>query len=140
MILSTILLLYDFVGNYQLWLTSIQTVNKNLNKINKINFVGPTFNELSRGIAGKIHRKYLCRKSENYYLAKRSFVILSLMVALFLASLNLPSSRVVQSNLESTYSIVEIIRESFHHGNPRFGYTAEIQFACNLFIHCVVHR
>ena len=57
------------------------------------------FNELSRGIAGKTHRKYLCRKSENYYLAKRSFVILSLMVALFLASLNLPSSRVVQSPL-----------------------------------------
>ena len=103
-------------------------------------FLELAFNELSRGIAGKIHRKYLCRKSENYYLAKRSFVILSLMVALFLASLNLPSSRVVQSNLEFTYSVVEIIRESFHQGNPRFGYTAEIQFACNLFIHCVVHR
>ena len=62
-------------------------------------FLGLAFNELSRGIAGKIHRKYLCRKSENYYLAKRSFVILSLMVALFLASFNLPSSRVVQSPL-----------------------------------------
>ena len=35
MILSTILLLYDFVGIYLLWLTSIPTVNKDLNKLNK---------------------------------------------------------------------------------------------------------
>ena len=35
MILSTILLLYDFVGICWLWLTSIPTVKKDLNKINE---------------------------------------------------------------------------------------------------------
>ena len=35
MIPSAILLLYDFVGIYYRWLTSIPTVNKDLNETNK---------------------------------------------------------------------------------------------------------
>ena len=65
------------------------------------------------------------KKSDNYYITKGSFVILSLMIALFLATLNLPCSGDVESNPGPTYSIVKIISRWFNQGNPR-GYTAGI--------------
>ena len=39
----------------------------------------------------------------------------------------------VENNPGPTYTTEKVIQGSFHHGNPRFGRTAGVQWACNSF-------